>query len=69
MKDYIHCIHGLIWMTCSSCKDKGEDGVQAELARQNEEQKSKLIFDYQEASEASLNEAGDFAYDTDDMGM
>jgi hypothetical protein len=65
---YTKCVHGMIWKTCQLCKDKSESQVLAELQFQLEEQKSKLIYDYQEAVQDMPMDA-DLAYDIDDMGM
>ncbi len=66
---YLHCIHGMIWRTCSNCREKGEDIVNEELNYQYEEQKRNLIYDYQEPVQGSNGEDTDLAYDNDDTGM
>ncbi len=65
---YTKCVHGMIWRTCQLCREKSEDQVLADLEFQKEEQKSKLIYDYQEAVQDVPMDA-DLAYDIDDMGM
>lgn len=69
MTNYVRCIHGMIWKTCNLCRDKTEDAVISELNFQKEEQKRKLIYDYQEASQTDTMGDADLAYDIDDMGM
>ncbi len=67
---HLRCIHGMIWKTCGSCREKSEEAVLAELRFRNEEQKKELIYDYQEASVGTgLDADTDLAYDIDDMGM
>ena len=65
---YIHCIHGMIWQTCNACREKTEENVLSELNLQKEEQKSKLIYDYQEQVSGSDLEDTDLAYDMEDSG-
>lgn len=69
MSSYVRCIHGMIWMTCQSCREKTEEAVVAELNFQHEEQKRNLIYDYQEANQDDTIGDADLAYDIDDMGM
>lgn len=65
----IHCIHGMIWQTCNACREKSESSVISELNLQKEEQKNKLIYDYQETISGSESEDTDLAYDMEDMSM
>jgi len=63
------CVHGMIWKTCNSCKDKSESAILAELNLQKEEQKQRLIYDYQEPVQGTQEDEADLAYDLEDMGM
>ncbi len=69
MSQYMHCIHGMIWKTCQLCRAKGESEVLADLNIQKEEQKNKLLYDYQETIQGMDENDSDYAYDMEDMGM
>lgn len=62
------CIHGVIWQTCATCREKTEKEVKAELALAKEQQESKLKYDYQELPELDDMD-DDRDYDLDDMRM
>ncbi len=62
----MECIHGMLWTTCALCHEKTQEIVQQDLAYQRDEQRQKLIYDYQEVASEALDSDEDLAYDLDD---
>ena len=64
--EMIACIHGLMWQTCALCHEKTEQEIEQDLNYQREEQTQKLIYDYQEVAQSTIEGDADLAYDMDD---
>lgn len=69
-KEYLDCVHGLIYQTCKLCKEKPLSEIHSEkVAFGDGSKKEKVKFEYQELIQPELDiKEVDTAYDLEDTG-
>jgi len=69
-KEYLECVHGLVYETCKLCKEKSLTEIHAEIrAFGDGNKKEKVKFEYQEIIQPELDiKDVDTAYDLEETG-
>jgi len=64
---FLYCIHGIIYQTCSLCKDKSVEKIIEEVNLVKEDLSKSLMYDYQDLELPNADSVEDLDFDMDDM--